>query len=293
VPFLDGVPAGTARPNDVLWEGNILFVQDRPLAKMVRQVARELARPFDDTEVEDAIKFCWERSADQVLDYLEQNFTLAVQPVPEETAVPNEQESETGKDTDSDVQPESDSAGLQPDSDETQEPESELDEQDQPQVDLDEDDEDEDDEQLLPPPLRPAPRPKQLTLIERYAQKSGFKRDAAQDRFFHPDGCWLQKSHGLTFPWELYSPSGELLCCYLTKEHCLQSEPLQIGAEVWEGFRRNPSAFALITTSLDGCPVEHNGQQLLDMKDEGQLVLCPATYRLALQPSDLRVGGEA
>lgn len=293
VPFLDGVPAGTARPNDVLWEGNILFVEDRPLAKMVRQVAKELARPFDDTEVEDAIKFCWERSADQVLEYLEQNFTLAVQPVPEETAVTNQPESETVKDTDSDVPPEIDATSLQPASDETQETETELDEQDQPEVDLDEENEEDDDDQPTQPPVRPAPRPKQLTLIERYAQKRGFKKDVAQDRFFHPDGRWLQKSHGLTFPWELYSASGELLCCYLTKEHCLQSEPLQIGAEVWEGFRRNPSAFALITTNIDGCPVEHTGQQLLDMKDEGHLVLYPATYRLAMQPSEIRAGGEA
>ena len=118
-----------------------------------------------------------------------------------------------------------------------------------------------------------------------------YERWRVQDRFFHPDGQWIQKSHGLTFPWELYSASGKLLCCYLTKDHCLQNEPLQIGAEVWEGFRRNPPASALITIANDGNPLAHTGQQLLDMKDEGQLVLFPATYRLALQPHEHRPGG--
>ena len=66
VPFLDGVPAGTARPNEALWEDRTLFVQDRPLAKLLRHVARELARPFHDSDVEDAIKFCVDRSFDQV-----------------------------------------------------------------------------------------------------------------------------------------------------------------------------------------------------------------------------------
>jgi hypothetical protein len=293
VPFLDGVPAGTARPNDVLWEGNILFVEDRPLAKMVRLVAKELARPFDDIEVEDAIKFCWERNADQVLEYLEQNFTLALPPAPEEAAIAGEQDPATGENTDSIQLPdpvkhgEATTASLN--NDDEQEPEAELDEQDQPEVEQDE--EEDDDDQPLPPPTRPRSRPKQLSLMERYAQAHGFKKDTVQDRFFHPDGRWMQKSHGLTFPWELYSASGELQCCYLTKDHCIQSEPLQIGAEVWEGFRRNPTAFALITTTIDGDPVAQTGRQLLDMKDAGQLVLFPATYRLAMQPQEHRPGG--
>ena len=292
VPFLDGVPAGTARPNDVLWEGSVLFVEDRPLAKMVRQVAKELARPFDDAEVEDAIKFCMERSTDQVSEYLGQNFTLAMLHVSEETSVAGEHDIATGLDNDAIESPEpaepeeASTAALN--QDDELEPEAELNEQEQPESEQEEED---DDDQPLPPPVRPAPRPKQLTLMERYAQAKGFKKDSVQDRFFHPDGQWIQKSHGLTFPWELYSASGKLLCCYLTKDHCLQNEPLQIGAEVWEGFRRNPPASALITIANDGNPLAHTGQQLLDMKDEGQLVLFPATYRLALQPHEHRPGG--
>jgi hypothetical protein len=289
VPFLDGVPAGTARPNDVLWEGHTLFVEDRPLAKMVRQVARELARPFDDTEVEDAIKFCWERSADQVLEYLEQNFTLAM---PSEESASNGQQAPTAsEDTESVEKAEAVERETETDltesDDDQQEWEAEENEPDQPET---EQDVQVDDDQPMPQ-VRHSSRPKQLTLMERYAQVNGFKKDAAQDRFFHPDGRWIQKSHGLTFPWELYSASGELLCCYLAKDHCIQTEPLQICAEVWEGFRRNPSAFALISTNGDGSPEEYTGRQLLDMKDAGQLVLYPATYRLAIQPQEHRKGG--
>jgi hypothetical protein len=296
VPFLDGVPAGTARPNDVLWEGNVLFVEDRPLAKMVRQVARELARPFDDAEVEDAIKFCIERTPDQVLEYLEQNFTLALST--DDAPITGQHESEGSKDIDGEESPESDELGANADlTDGLDEPEQEQEEVEPGQSEAQQpeyEDDDEDDSPLPPlPPVRPAPRPKQLSLMERFAQANGFKKDATHDRFFHSDGRWIQKSPGMTFPWEMYSASGELVCCYLVKDHCLNSDPLQVGAEVWEGFRRNPSAFALITANGDGSAVEHTGQQLLDMKDAGQLVLYPATYRLAIELREQRPGESA
>lgn len=290
VPFLDGIPAGTARPNEVLWEDRTLFVEDRPLAKVLRHVARELARPFDDSDVEDAIKFCVDRSDDQVTEYLEQNFTLAAtatrtssEPksptdLTDEKTVAVDETDEEAAGSQSETAPDASESKDVPASEELAESTNEAETIHDPK----------------PPEPAPVPRqtpirPRQLPLIERFAQLSGFKKDVSQDRFYHTDGRWLQKESGMTFPWEMYLPAGELLKCFFVKEHCITQEPLQIGADVWEACRRNPSTHVLLMTNADGSPLELPGQRLLDMKNDGLLILHPATYRLVYQPDEVRV----
>ncbi|MGE3999001.1 MAG: sacsin N-terminal ATP-binding-like domain-containing protein [Planctomycetaceae bacterium] len=287
VPYLDGTPAGTARPNDVLWDGLTLFVVDRPITRLLRQIARELSRPFDDPEIEDAIKFCIDRSPEHVAEYLEQNFTLAEleestpgeigSPVPTEAVEsPDNDDPEHANDNfpeEAEVQ----SSDAEADSEESAMPQDGFDDSDEPEPDA------------RPAPTRnPAPRPKSKTLVDRYAEVEGFKREANVERYFHPDGRWLQRGQGMTFPWEMYSPAGELLKCFFVKEHCITQEPLQIGADVWEAFRRSPDTHTLLMTNADGSPLELPGQKLLDMKNDGLIILHPATYRLVYHPIEVR-----
>ena len=75
-PYLHGVPAGTPRRSETCWSNGVLHVEDRPMAKLAKAVAREVGRAFGRTEIEDAIKFCFDRSPEFVTEYMEENFRL-------------------------------------------------------------------------------------------------------------------------------------------------------------------------------------------------------------------------
>ena len=72
------MPAGTPRRAEALWQERVLYVEDRPIAKVARAVCQELSRAFPGRQaIADAIKFCFERSPDVVSEYMEENFRLA------------------------------------------------------------------------------------------------------------------------------------------------------------------------------------------------------------------------
>ena len=77
VPYVEGKPAGTPRPIDVYWQNDLLCVQYSSSAKMAKSVPQELGRAFDKQEISDAIKLCYDRPAEFIDDYLEDNFNLA------------------------------------------------------------------------------------------------------------------------------------------------------------------------------------------------------------------------
>jgi hypothetical protein len=124
------------------------------------------------------------------------------------------------------------------------------------------------------------PRPKSQSLIDRFAKSEGFTREANGERYFHPDGRWIQKQAGMPFPWEMYSADGHLVKCMLVREHCLVREPLQIASEIWDACRKAPDSHSLIVATVDGKPQELTGTGLVAMVSEGKLVLYPATYRV-------------
>lgn len=103
-----------------------------------------------------------------------------------------------------------------------------------------------------------------------------------EDRYYHENGSWIERVGGNSFPWDLYSASGELLQCYWTKDHCLEREPLQLGADVWELCIKHPKKYTLLLTDPDGMPVEYSGNQIRELQENGRLTLFPANYRLFL-----------
>ena len=91
------------------------------------------------------------------------------------------------------------------------------------------------------------------------------------------------RASGASFPWERYSPAGELIQCYWVKDHCIEREPLQIEAEVWDLCANYPEKYSLLLATLDETPVVFSGKQLRSLRDSGRVTLFPASYRLVYE----------
>jgi hypothetical protein len=129
-------------------------------------------------------------------------------------------------------------------------------------------------------PLREhsVPRPSRPSIMERFALGLGFQKDG-NDRYFHDDGSWITKPGGSHF-WERHAVGGSVLRYYWAKDHCLESDPLQIDAEVWGLIDRFPGTYAFILADPQERPVELIGSRLQSMKNDGFIKLYPASYRV-------------
>lgn len=279
IAYIDGTPAGMPRQVEALWLDRTLFVEKRPFAKLALAVAQELGRAFQKAEISDAIKLCVDRSPAFVTEYMEQNFKLATRdeaPVAKEEGRTTPQSDKVGKGaavTDP-VQPggirePQPTAGGQEDQTKSEGIAGIL---SVPDPTL---------EPLLKPTPHPAPqhKPVKPSMLERFATENGFKKHG-DNRYVHVDGRSIARSNGNRFPWELLSAAGELLCCYLPREHCLEREALQLDSDVWAMLDQNPQTYALMLESLSGQPAVLSGTHLRELRDDGKITLYPATYRL-------------
>lgn len=279
VPYIDSTPAGTPRRIDVLWKDDLVYVEDRSSAKMAKAVAQELGRVFNRQDIIDAIKICYDRPPEFVTEYLEENFTLLpedqVQPIRETSSTgTNESTSDSG---DQETSPVSAEEGV--DASE-QEDENDPDvENEQIDSNFDETETSLDDQDESAKPTRKPRKPSKPSLIERFARANGYKQDG-DNRFYHDNGSWLARAGNTSFPWEHFDSSGVLIQCYWIKDHCIQTEPIQIHAEIWELCVKHPEKYTLIFADPDGVPVEYSGKRICELRDNGQLSLFPASYRL-------------
>jgi hypothetical protein len=267
-----------------VWLDRTLFVESLPRAKLARLVPERLGKVFGRPDVTAALNYCFGRSADEVTEYVEENFKLAPRTAPTNSepdttlmGVPPTQH--LGEEPRSnDVLPPSNPADgvVTPAADEaeaTTAPEPELaDQPDEHQGELDGMD-------SGPPKERPAPRPAKPSIIERFARSLGYQKES-DERFFHADGSWIGKAHDDRFPWERRTAKGELVHRYWAKDHCLEQQPLQLEADIWGLMDKFPDLYALILSTPQGDPIEVPGARLRVMCDDGQLTLYPATYRL-------------
>lgn len=281
IPYIGGTPVGTARRIDVLWKNSLLYVEDRSTARMAKNVAHELGRVFERSELADAIKLCYDRSSEFVMEYLEENFKLA-QGVQEESDSIHDgalsEPTQVATSHDQTLPPETDD----PDAGQVQdiaagEAEEEIVEVEDPQPELLIDHGDESESVK-----KSQPKPPKLSLIERFTHAQGFSKDG-DDRYYHSDGRSIVKAIGMPVPWELYSAFGELLQCYWVKDHCIQEEPLQLPAEIWSLCDQSPGKYSLLLSDPDDKPVEISGLKLKEMCDSGELKLHPSTYRLVYE----------
>ena len=60
-----------------MWLDRTLFVEPLPRAKLARLVPERLGKVFGRSDVTAALNYCFGRSADDVTEYVEENFKLA------------------------------------------------------------------------------------------------------------------------------------------------------------------------------------------------------------------------
>lgn len=276
IPYINGSPAGTPKRAEVVWLDRVLYVEQLPKAKLARLVPERLAKSFGRPDVAAALNYCFGRSIDDVTEYLEENFKLvpeaATSKAGDEAEIPREQQmpakEETGRDDtpEETVAPELTDSGAEPT--EAEATEGELDGVD-----------------TVRTKDRPPPKSAKPSIIERFARSQGFQKDS-DDRFFHADGSWIGRAHDDRFPWEQRTAKGELVRHYWPKDHCLELQPLQIDADIWGLIDKFPDIYALILATPQGDPIEVPGARLLAMREVGELVLYPASYRLVHRDED-------
>jgi hypothetical protein len=202
---------------------------------------------------------------------MEENFTLAevkAEPASPENAEPAEEETEDANSELGSDEASEDASNSEP------EPEGETDQgEDEPAPTAHPSPE--------PTKSRPPSKPAKPSIMERYARAHGFKKDG-EDRFYHADGTWIAKANGDVFPWEKRSSTGDLVCHYWPKDHCLDEEPLQLGSDLWGLIDKFPQQYALILADHEGNALEVSGAKLSAMLKSKELVLFPATYRLVV-----------
>jgi hypothetical protein len=281
IPYIDGVPAGTPRSAEALWLDGALYVENRPLARLARIVPQELGRAFGRQDIVDAIKMCFDRSPEFVTQYMEENFNLKSR---ESTAaVGSASPPETPAEGSSEIAA---TNSLQianaPTNDVGEGVIDDVTEQDD-QYDMTLDDDGDAEGELadadpVPEPVRHPPKPVKTNIMERFVRAQGFQKDG-DDRFFHPDGSWIGKPVGARF-WERRTSTGGLVRHYVPKEHCLERDPLQMDADTWGLIDNFPDIYSLVLFNVQGDPVELAGTRLRALRENGEVTLYPATYRL-------------
>jgi hypothetical protein len=292
VPYVNGEPAGTAHRAEALWAGTTLYVDNRPAPRLAQAVAHELGRAFDNPAVAEAIKLCYARGADFVDEYLAEAFELAeqVEDVATSTTSTSTSRESDGTSLSNDSAGSAavsmeDSAQLEACADEDSDVIGDV-----PTVqggaaadELEADDVTEDLEESAgserPPREESKPKPPRVSLIERFATRAGYRKDAL-GRYRHPDGTWIAKENDSAFPWVRYSASGEVLMRYWTTESCMEREPLEVAVDVWGLCEKFPDTYGIILVGVNEDPIDISGRRLCQMRERGELTLHPATYRL-------------
>lgn len=284
-PYIDGVPSGTPRRIDVLWKDEALYVESKSVAKMAKAIALELGRNFGRPDIADAIKLCFEREREFINEYLEENFNLL--PPSSGSATPEfrpETESfdpsPTGSEDTEQITPPPTGESW---GDQIYGPTHDIHGGEAVRKQSQSDSDGDEDKTALPAPRRLPQQVMKPKLIERFAAANGFVRGNSEGRFYCEDGGWITRAFGASFPWERYSPAGELIQCYWVKDHCIEREPLQIEAEVWDLCANYPEKYSLLLATLDETPVVFSGKQLRSLRDSGRVTLFPASYRLVYE----------
>jgi len=290
IPYIDGKPAGTPRKADVVWLDHSLFTEPATKAKLARRVPEEIGKRFAREDIKAALSYSYERSPRDVLEYLEENFSLA-EPSPEpepatSKATPPEDKGATAgshsneaavDESPSDVSGDDmDASSNQLDGSPAEPAEPDLGAE---TVDGESTLQEHEDEQAVALRQRsPSIRTRQASIIERYALANGFKGLDAKT-FRASDGRTIAQASERGM-WEHYSSGGEITCHMWPMDHCLESEPLQLEASAWGLIESKPNLYALVLRARDGQPVLLTGARLRAMLDDKSITLYPATYRL-------------
>jgi hypothetical protein len=284
IPYIDGVPVGLPWRVQVFWRDELLYIESGSTARMARAVAQEFCRAFGLQEIGEALMLCYERPGSFVEEYFMENFRLVDAPVPVAPSEPCER-----MEASSSVHPDAISpAGPSP-------PRSGGSSATAASATLEtlhgEVGPMRDATAWVPAEgagsgfTRPSPgsHVAKPGLMDRFTRALGFAEDGG-DRYFHSDGRSIRRGDESGFPWEMRSPTGDFLRGYWPKAQCLELRPLEVPAEVWRHCERRPGVYAMVLTDALGEPVEVSAVDLVQWKEQGRLIILPASYRLKLEP---------
>lgn len=295
-PYIDGTPAGTRRRVEVLWRDTTLYVDELSEARLAKLVPQEIARGFDWSPIRSTLDYAFERSPEQVRDYIEQNFTLsparqtadavesggaralALRPAeaPHDDSTCHDQRA-----TPAFCDSQEHVGGGEVEGGRGHEAEDREQEGEAAEYLLGEDEVEQSATDANADASIPARRRPRHDIIQQFAIAQGFEQ-VDEQRFVHPDGSWIARTVGDRFPWQRGTRSGEIVRCYWPRNHCLERTPLQIDADVWTLIDRHPDRYALVLESPEGEPVEVGGYQLQDLLQREALRIYPAAYRLVI-----------
>ena len=270
VPYLEGTPAGAAYEVTVLWLEDALYCAELPMGKLHAHISRELSRPFQESDVGEAVKACVDRSTEFIAEYLESAFDLEEVVWETDTAASTNDAPVTD--------PDSGTPGFEASEPGVNaEPTEEDGEAESDDVEADEDE-----------PLtadseggngRPTnTRPRQPSLIEVFAEKEGFGR-ADPHQFRHSDGRVLRREDG-AFPWRIYDADGEFVLALATVSDSLANGFITVDAEIWQMCQRAPAQYGIVCREGRRDVIAYTGEELTGAVEEGRLEVLPAAYRL-------------
>ena len=271
-PYVDGDPAGEPTTPKAFWSGVQIYAANVPIARLHKDLAEEISRPFAHNGIATAIAACIDRDREFVREYLATSFILdpeaprashpqsATQPAA--SASSNGQSSPQGSDSNR-----AEDESNPTDGNENDEPKN---------------DDDADDETDTPRPRRPD-APHTPTLIERYASQRGFRGQRQTDRFTHPDGRWIGRDEQ-PFHWAEHRANGELIKRFWVCEQRL-SRGIEVAHELWQTIKDAPEETAVVLLGEDHAANALSGTQLIEQKNAGLITLYPARYRLIIAES--------
>ena len=283
-PYVEGAPAGEPFTPKVLWQDAKLYVAGQSTVRLYKDLADEMARPFDHKQIADAIAACIDRTPEFVAEYLEAHFELDAQPeLPAQstestTATATNAKESSAPSAEDGAQP--DGAGDAADAAAPTEGDTAASDGSDAGDGDDHDDDGDDDEQEVTDEKEESkpPTPPKPSLIEIYAKQRGFRFHVAEKCFTHPDGRWIEKSES-PFNWEERAAGGELVSRMWVTDQKL-ANGVELAAELWTLMGQQPKSTALIVVGDDHAPCALTGQELLELKDSRQITLHPARYRI-------------
>lgn len=263
MPYLEGTPAGAAEATDAVWQGATLYVSDLPDGRLAKAVAQQLGEAFGDSAVAEAAHFCFDRSDQKIREWIEASFAMSPDSEIDEAEPPA-------------VQPEPEPLSLEAVALVIDDPVALPDGHESTRA--------KPTRQTLREPVT-APAVRGPSLLERFALGKGFQPDG-QGRYTLADGSLLDRDPDQRGMWQCWSADGDGNRTYWVSDHCLESGPVEMAADLWRLIQSRPAEYAVVLVNQAGQPVELRGEELVRLQEAGRLKVYPATYRLVYANDD-------
>jgi hypothetical protein len=272
-PYIDGAPAGEPLMPKVLWSETKLYVADQSTVRLYRELKDELARPFGESSVVEAVAHCLDRDADFVREYLAANFELDAQadlPAQPEPVGANDEENDSAARQDEPDADKNEGEHKPEDADTAANAGDSASEEAQPG-----------DNGATGDSRRPQdkpPKPKEPTFMDRYARARGFHWRDDERCYSHANGAWIAKGDS-PFSWHEHVNSNEVAKRLFVAEETL-TNGVEIPSELWRLMEINPDSIAMVLRADDGEPNEWSASDLKALHAAGQIRLHQSRFIL-------------